>query len=156
MAQSALARRAFIAGGAHTSFIGKGHPDFVWKGHPDFGKRDNPTFEDDLKEAVNGCLDDTGVDPATIDRLYLGNFVGELAIDAGTHRLTKFKAWATGKAWGEGTYTPKPLEGKFPLQVAFTLAYAGKQGEKMPARIVSPQGLDDGRDTYLSPPDSDE
>jgi hypothetical protein len=37
MAQSALARRAFIAGGAHTSFIGKGHPDFVWKGHPDLG-----------------------------------------------------------------------------------------------------------------------
>jgi acetyl-CoA acyltransferase len=83
MAQSALARRAFIAGGAHTSFIGKGHPDFVWKGHPDFGKRDNPTFEDDLKEAVNGCLDDTGADPAAIDRLYLGNFVGELFVKQG-------------------------------------------------------------------------
>jgi acetyl-CoA acetyltransferase len=83
MAQSALARRAFIAGGAHTSFIGKGHPDFVWKGHPDFGKRDNPTFEDDLKEAVEGCLDDTGADPAAIDRLYLGNFVGELFVKQG-------------------------------------------------------------------------
>ncbi len=83
MAQTALARRAFIAGGAHTSFIGKGHPDFVWKGHPDFGSRDNPTFEDDLKEAVHGCLDDTGADPATIDRLYLGNFVGELFVKQG-------------------------------------------------------------------------
>ena len=83
MAQSALARRVFIAGGAHTSFIGKGHPDFVWKGHPDFGKRENPTFEDDLKEAVEGCLDDTGADPAAIDRLYLGNFVGELFVKQG-------------------------------------------------------------------------
>ncbi len=83
MAQSSLARRAFIAGGAHTSFIGKGHPEFVWKGHPDFGKRDNPTFEDDLKEAVEGCLDDTGADPAAIDRLYLGNFVGELFVKQG-------------------------------------------------------------------------
>jgi acetyl-CoA acyltransferase len=83
MAHTSLARRAFIAGGAHTSFIGKGHPDFVWKGHPDFGKRDNPTFEDDLKEAVQGCLDDTGADPALVDRLYLGNFVGELFVKQG-------------------------------------------------------------------------
>jgi acetyl-CoA acetyltransferase len=78
-----LARRAFIAGGAHTTFIGKGHPDFVWKGHPDFGKRENPTFDVLLKEAVDGCLDDTQVDPARIDRLYLGNFVGELFVHQG-------------------------------------------------------------------------
>ena len=34
-------RRTFIAGGAHTPFIGKGHPDFIWKRHPDFGVKVN-------------------------------------------------------------------------------------------------------------------
>lgn len=74
----ALARRSFIAGGAHTPFIGKGHPDFIWKGHPDFGKRDNPALEDLLTSAVRGAIDDTGLDPSQVDRLYVGNFVGEL------------------------------------------------------------------------------
>jgi acetyl-CoA acyltransferase len=79
----ALARRAFITGGAHTTYLGKGHPDFVWKRHPDFGKRENPTLEETLQEAVDGCLADTGVDPAQIDRLYIGNFVGELFVNQG-------------------------------------------------------------------------
>lgn len=79
----ALARRAFIVGGAHTPFIGKGHPDFIWKGHPDFGKRDNPTLEDMLTTAVRGALDDTGTDPETVDRMYVGNFVGELFCSQG-------------------------------------------------------------------------
>lgn len=74
----ALARRTFLVGGAHTPFIGKGHPDFIWKGHPDFGKRDNPALEDLLTSAVRGVLDTTGVNPETVDRLYVGNFVGEL------------------------------------------------------------------------------
>ena len=79
----ALARRAFITGGAHTTYLGKGHPDFVWKRHPDFGKRENPTLEQTLQQAVDGCLADTGVDPAEIDRLYIGNFVGELFVNQG-------------------------------------------------------------------------
>jgi acetyl-CoA acetyltransferase len=79
----ALARRAFIAGGAHSSYIGKGHPDFIWKRHPDFGKRENPTLKDHLGDAVNGALADTGLDPALVDRLYIGNFVGELFINQG-------------------------------------------------------------------------
>ena len=95
----ALARRAFIAGGAHTQYLGKGHPDFIWKRHPDFGKRENPTLEDTLQEAVDGCLADTGVNPADIDRLYIGNFVGELFVNqghlgsalAGTHPDFAFK-----------------------------------------------------------------
>jgi acetyl-CoA acyltransferase len=32
---------------------------------------------------VDGCLADTGVDPALIDRLYIGNFVGELFVSQG-------------------------------------------------------------------------
>ena len=95
----ALARRAFIAGGAHTQYLGKGHPDFIWKRHADFGKRENPTLEDTLQEAVDGCLADTGVNPADIDRLYIGNFVGELFVNqghlgsalAGTHPDFAFK-----------------------------------------------------------------
>jgi len=71
-------RRAFISGGSHTKFIGKGHPDFIWKRHPDFGVRENPTLEQLLKQAVDGCLEDTGVDPSQVDRLYVGNFCGEL------------------------------------------------------------------------------
>lgn len=76
-------RRTFIAGGAHSPYMGKGHPDFVWKRHPDFGKRDNPSFTDHLRTAVQGAIDDTGVDPEAIDRLYIGNFVGELFVNQG-------------------------------------------------------------------------
>ena len=36
-----LTKRAFVAGGANTNFIGKKHPDFIWKRHPDFGKKEN-------------------------------------------------------------------------------------------------------------------
>ncbi len=79
----ALARRAFIAGGANTTYLGKGHPDFIWSRHPDFGTRENPSLEETLQEAVDGCLADTGVDPEAIDRLYIGNFVGELFVNQG-------------------------------------------------------------------------
>lgn len=79
----ALARRAFIAGGALTKFIGKGNPDFIWKRHPDFGKRENPTWEELLQEAVDGAIADTGLDPADVDRLYVGNFVGSLFTNQG-------------------------------------------------------------------------
>ncbi len=94
-----LMRRVFIAGGANTPFIGKHHPDFIWKRHPDFGKRENPTFDALLKQAVDGAIEDTGVDPAQVDRLYLGNFTGELFINqghmgaalAGSHPAFAFK-----------------------------------------------------------------
>jgi acetyl-CoA acyltransferase len=76
-------RRTFIAGGVNTPFIGRGHPDFIWKRHPDFGKKQNPGLEEMLREVVNGAIADTGVDPAAIDRLYLGNFVGELFCNQG-------------------------------------------------------------------------
>ncbi len=76
-------RRVFIAGGALTPFIGKGHPDFIWKRHPDFGVKENPTLEMMLQQAVDGAIDDTGVDPERVDRLYIGNFVGELFCNQG-------------------------------------------------------------------------
>lgn len=78
-----LTRRAFVVGGAHTPFIGKGHPDFIWKRHPDFGKRENPTYDQLLKAAVDGLIADTGLNPELVDRLYLGNFTGELFVHQG-------------------------------------------------------------------------
>ncbi|MEC7984767.1 MAG: hypothetical protein VX278_06365 [Myxococcota bacterium] len=78
-----LARRAFIVGGAHTTFIGKKHPDFIWKRHPDFGVKSNPTYDQFLQQAVDGLIENTGLDPAQVDRLYLGNFTGELFVNQG-------------------------------------------------------------------------
>jgi acetyl-CoA acyltransferase len=76
-------RRVFIAGGALTPFTGKGHPDFIWKRHPDFGVKENPTLEQLLQTAVDAAIEDTGVDPERVDRLYIGNFVGELFCNQG-------------------------------------------------------------------------
>ena len=71
-------RRVTIAGGAITPFIGKFHPDFIWKKHPDFGKKENPSLEQLLHHVALGACEDVGVDPAVVDRGYVGNFVGEL------------------------------------------------------------------------------
>jgi len=78
-----MGQKTFIVGGSHTPFIGKGHPDFIWKRHPDFGKRENPSIETLLEQVVHATIADTGVDPSEIDRLYIGNFVGELFVNQG-------------------------------------------------------------------------
>ena len=78
-----LTRRAFVVGGANTAFIGKKHPDFIWKRHPDFGKRENPTYSELLQDAVDGLIEDTNLNPEDVDRLYIGNFTGELFVKQG-------------------------------------------------------------------------
>ncbi|MEC8381171.1 MAG: hypothetical protein VXZ96_12655 [Myxococcota bacterium] len=78
-----LIRRAFVAGGGCSSFIGKFHPDFIWKKHPDFGTKENPTYSDYIKMVVDDLIKTTGVNPEDVDRLYLGNFVGELFVNQG-------------------------------------------------------------------------
>ncbi len=78
-----LRRRVYVVGGAHTSYLGKFHPDFIWKKHPDFGVRENPTIEETLRDAVQRAFAATGVDPAEIDKGYVGNFVGELFVNQG-------------------------------------------------------------------------
>lgn len=78
-----MTRRVFIAGGAHTPFIGKGHPDFIWKRHPDFGTRENPTLRQLLTTAVAAASEDAKADPALVDKAYMANFVGELFINQG-------------------------------------------------------------------------
>lgn len=78
-----LTRRVFVAGGACSSFIGKHHPDFIWKRHPNFGKKENPTYSEYLKKVVSDLISNTGLNPEDVDRLYLGNFTGELFINQG-------------------------------------------------------------------------
>ncbi len=77
------ARRVTIAGGSITPFIGKFHPDFIWKKHPDFGHKENPTLEQLLHRVALGACADVDIDPALIDRGYVGNFVGELFSNQG-------------------------------------------------------------------------
>jgi acetyl-CoA acyltransferase len=78
-----LTKRAFIAGGHITRFLGGKHPDFIWKKHPDFGKRNNPTLEWYLNEAINGALTNTRTPAAAIDKVWVGNFCGELFCNQG-------------------------------------------------------------------------
>ena len=73
-----MSRKVYVAGAAHTPFIGKFHPDFIWKKHPDFGKRENPSLEDYVHRAALGALEDAGANPNQVDKAYVGNFVGEL------------------------------------------------------------------------------
>ena len=71
-------RKIFIAGGAHTNYLGKFHPDFIWKKHPDFGTRTNPDTIATIKNAVLGALEAVGASAELIERAYVGNFAGEL------------------------------------------------------------------------------
>jgi acetyl-CoA acetyltransferase len=94
-------KRVFVVGGAHSSYTGRGAPGFIAKGHagsssglrvatsapsapnPDFGKVANPSMEDHLRDAILGALAETGVDPALVDKGYVGNFLGELFVKQG-------------------------------------------------------------------------
>ena len=71
-------RKIFIAGGAHTNYLGKFHPDFIWKKHPDFGTKTNPDTIATAKAAVLGALEAVGASADVIERAFIGNFAGEL------------------------------------------------------------------------------
>ena len=71
-------RKAYVVGGHISKFIGARHPDFIWKKHPEFGQKENPTLEDYIHEAVNECLDKTGVPAKAVQKAWIGNFAGEL------------------------------------------------------------------------------
>lgn len=70
-------RRAFVVGGAHTTYLGKGRPEFVHPKHPDWGERQNPSLEDHLRDATLKALEVTGVPAAAIERGFVSNFLGE-------------------------------------------------------------------------------
>ena len=69
-------KRVFVVGGAHSTYTGRGAPGFVPKG-------DNPSMEDHLRDAILGAFAETGVDPALVDKGYVGNFLGELFVKQG-------------------------------------------------------------------------
>mmetsp|Transcript_51090 Transcript_51090/g.115089 ORF Transcript_51090/g.115089 Transcript_51090/m.115089 type:complete len:427 (+) Transcript_51090:68-1348(+) len=74
-------RRVFLVGGHITPFIGKGSKDFIWKKHPDFGKRSNPELKDYINKAIQGALASVTTcssGGALVDRVFVGNFAGEL------------------------------------------------------------------------------
>jgi acetyl-CoA acetyltransferase len=77
------ARKVYVLGGDHSTFIGKHHPDFIWPKHPQFGQRENPTIAEHLKAAVDGALASAGVSPADVERGFVGNFAGELFVKQG-------------------------------------------------------------------------
>ena len=78
-----MSRKVYVAGAAHTPFIGKFHPDFIWKKHPDFGTKENPSLEDYVHKAALAALEDAGAKPGQVDKAYVGNFVGELFSNQG-------------------------------------------------------------------------
>lgn len=76
-------RRVFVVGGAHSTYMGKARPDFVdFKEAQRTGAR-NPTLEEHMGTAVRAALQDTGVDPAHVDKGYVSNFLGECFVRQG-------------------------------------------------------------------------
>jgi len=66
-------------------------------------------------------------------RGYEGTLEGELDMDVGARRILRFRAYADGKAWGAGTYTPNEPPGKYHLVQAFV------EARDPIARIVPPE-----------------
>jgi hypothetical protein len=66
-------------------------------------------------------------------RGYGGSLDGYLTIDARTHQVARCQAFADGKAWGIGTFTPNAPPGKFRLIIALV------DTKDIAARIVPPE-----------------
>lgn len=64
-----MTRRVYLVGGHITPFVGKGSPDF---------KKGSKGLKDYFTEAIAGALQETGVKAPSVDRIYVGNFAGEL------------------------------------------------------------------------------
>lgn len=64
-----MSRKVYLVGGHITPFVGKGSPDF---------KKGSKGLKDYFAESVQGALSATGVKAESIERVYVGNFAGEL------------------------------------------------------------------------------
>jgi len=73
-----------------------------------------------------------------------GTIRGEFSVDTETRKVTRFRAYSEGKAWGCSEYTPEEPEGRFPLIIAMV------ETDDAIARAVPPQAVWMGRE-YLSP-----
>lgn len=65
-------RKVFLVGGHITDFCGKGSPKF------DGGEAEPRGLKGYINEAVRGALESVGTTGAAVDRMYVGNFAGEL------------------------------------------------------------------------------
>lgn len=74
-------------------------------------------------------------------------YEGRLEVEArtdDTNRIVRFRGFASGQAWGAGTWTPGAPDGKFGLVIAMVDADDGI------AKVVPPQGINWGRE-YWNP-----
>lgn len=66
-------------------------------------------------------------------RAYHGALTGEIDLNRATKTVTRFRAYADGKAQGAGTYTPNEPPGTYRLVIGF------KEADNAFARIVPPE-----------------
>ncbi|CAE7853457.1 SCP2 [Symbiodinium necroappetens] len=64
-----MLRKVFLAGGHVTPFVGKGSPNF---------QKGLKGLKEYFAESIQGAFRETGAKPEAIDRIYVGNFAGEL------------------------------------------------------------------------------
>lgn len=74
-------------------------------------------------------------------RGYEGTIEGELDLDSASQRVTRCRAVSSGKAWGDGTYTPNAPKGKYPLVIAFVEAHDAAS-QVVPPEAVSTENSD--------------
>ncbi len=68
-------------------------------------------------------------------RGYEGKIEGRFSLAAAGETITRFRALATGKAWGDGTYNPNAPKGRYPLAIALVDA------SDPASRIVPPEAV---------------
>lgn len=64
-----MSRSVFVVGGHITPFVGKGSANF---------KKGAKGLKDYFADSIQGALSETGIKADAIDRIYVGNFAGEL------------------------------------------------------------------------------
>lgn len=77
-------------------------------------------------------------------RGYEGTISGEFVVDNRAARITRFRAYGKGQAWGVSTYTPEAPKGRFPLLIAIV------ETDDPTARTVPPQAVACGHE-YRNP-----
>ena len=124
-----------------TDFV-RGEPNF-WKG----SEVKQARFEGTLVQKTAAMVEirftgDYAMQTANAQRGLDGKMEGAFTLDRASATIRKFRAFAQGRAWGAGTYTPSPPPGKFPL------LFAIQETSDAFSKIVPPQGALDGPD-YL-------
>lgn len=71
-----------------------------------------------------------------------GKIFGEFEIDSTKHKVIKWRAYATGLAFGRSTFTPGEPKGKFPLSIAMI------ETDDEISKIVPPQAVSYGADYH--------